>query len=230
MAEADAFGQPRPAGLHSEPAGAENTQLLADNETRRNSQRQRRERRVQPRTGKGNAGIGEGEDRQDEEGRPRVQGMLEPFERPLFARRDRYEQRGHHPGQRRMDTGFEDADPQQRREQEIRYRPCHARAVQEQHGGGGDQRQRERGEIHVLGVEDRDDRDRADVVDDCNGEQQGLECHRNARTEQGQQAQREGDVGGGRDRPAAQILRRAQVERHEDDRRDRHAADCGDDG
>ena len=106
MAETDAFGQPRPAGFHGEPAGAENTQLLADDEARRNSQRQRREQRVQPRTGKGHAGIREGEDRQDEEGYPWVQGMLEPFERPLFARRDRYEQRGHHARQRRMDTGF----------------------------------------------------------------------------------------------------------------------------
>ena len=76
----------------------------------------------------------------------------------------------------------------------------------------------------VAGVEDRDDDDGAQVVDDGERRQEHLERQRHAAAERRQHAQREGDVGGGGDRPALERRGIAPVDRHVDQRRHGHAA------
>ena len=100
---------------------------------------------------------------------------------------------------------------------------------QQQHGrarAGRDQhRQRQ-----VVGVEQRDHDDRAEVVDDRDRRQEDLQRRRHARAEQQQDAERERDVGRRRDRPAAQRDRVAAVDRSVDRRRHQHAAERRDRG
>ena len=77
----------------------------------------------------------------------------------------------------------------------------------------------------VVGVEDRDDQDGAEIVDDGERRQEHLQGERHAAAQRGQHAQRKGDVGGGRDRPAAQRHRIAPVEGDVEGGRHGHAAD-----
>ena len=63
-------------------------------------------------------------------------------------------------------------------------------------------------EGHTGGVEDRDDQDRADVVDDRDGEEQDAERGRYAAAEQRQDAHGERDVRRHRDAPPSCPLRK----------------------
>ena len=129
-----------------------------------------------------------------------------------------------------MDAGLEHQEPQHGAEDEIGCQALHPGLVHpekdREHGGGPtEHRQRQ-----VGGVESRDDEHRAKVVDDGEGGEEDLERDRDARPEQGEHTEREGDVGGGRDRPAAQCLWRGPVDGHVDQRRDDHAAERRDAG
>jgi hypothetical protein len=66
----------------------------------------------------------------------------------------------------------------------------------------------ERREVEVLGEEDRDDQDREEVVDDGEREQEGAQGARQGRADDGEDGEREGDVGGGRHGPALRASRR----------------------
>ena len=74
--------------------------------------------------------------------------------------------------------------------------------------GSQQQRRRARGRRQSItrsrssGVEDGDDQHREQVVDDGERGQEDLQAQRDARAEQRQHAEREGDVGGHRDAPA----------------------------
>ena len=89
-----------------------------------------------------------------------------------------------------------------------------------EHEGGERQRRR---------VEEGDDDDGAEIVDDGERQEEYLQRRRDAGAQQGQHADGEGDVGGGRNGPAAQRDRLAPVDAGIDQRRDEHAADRGDD-
>jgi hypothetical protein len=78
----------------------------------------------------------------------------------------------------------------------------HAGAVQP---GDEDERAdgaREPEQRHVLGIEDRDERDGDDVVDDRDGQQKQLDPRGDPVAEQREHADGERDVGRGRDGPA----------------------------
>ena len=85
--------------------------------------------------------------------------------------------------------------------------------------------------LQGAGVEDRDDRDREQVVDHGEGEQERAQRGRQVGADHGQHGQRERDVGGGRDRPARPARRRSApaLNSDVDQRRDDHAADRGGD-
>ena len=83
--------------------------------------------------------------------------------------------------------------------------------------------------VDVVGVEDRDHDDRADVVDDRHGEEEQLEGGRDPAAEQAEDADRHRDVGGHRDAPAFGTVA-AGVDRHVDQRRHDHPAEGGDGG
>ena len=88
---------------------------------------------------------------------------------------------------------------------------------------------REPGQPHVLGVEDRDDDDAADVVDDSQGEDEDAGAERDARTgEVTTPTAKAMSVATGMPHPPAPA--RARVERGEDERRHDHPTERGDGG
>ena len=75
----------------------------------------------------------------------------------------------------------------------------------------------------MSGIEQRNDRDGADVVDNRDGQQQQPQRGRGAAAEQGQHANREGNVGRRRDRPAGAQCGIAAAHCQIDQRRNGHA-------
>ena len=67
-----------------------------------------------------------------------------------------------------------------------------------------------------------------EIVDDGKRGEEDLERARHPRADQGQHAKCKSDVGGGRNCPAAPILRMGKVDGHEDHRGDEHAAESRD--
>ena len=61
----------------------------------------------------------------------------------------------------------------------------------------------------VVGVEDRDDGDRQQIVDDGKRQQEGAQRGRQVGGQHGQHRKGERDVGGDRHRPAVDVLRMA---------------------
>ncbi len=88
-------------------------------------------------------------------------------------------------------------------------------------------RDEKRHEVDRVRVEDRDDDDRADVVDDCEGQQEELERGRHTRTEQTHDADRHGDVGRHGDAPTPCPVP-THVDGDVDERGNDHAADGSD--
>ena len=82
----------------------------------------------------------------------------------------------------------------------------------------------------MVGVEERDDDDREQVVDDGEREQEGPQRRRQERAQDGQDGQRERDVRRRGDGPATQCgAARAEVDGDEDQCRNDHASDGSDD-
>src|SRR6185312_7568784 len=65
----------------------------------------------------------------------------------------------------------------------------------------------------------------AEIVDDGERRQEHLEGHMQSRTGEGQDSEREGDVGGSGDGPAPQRLGAAGVDRDVDERRRDHSSE-----
>ena len=68
------------------------------------------------------------------------------------------------------------------------------------------ERQRQRAEREVVGVEDGDDGDGEQIVDDGKRQQEGAQRTRQVRGQHGQDRHCECDVGGDRHRPAVEVL------------------------
>ena len=89
------------------------------------------------------------------------------------------------------------------------------------------------GDLEVGGVEDRDDRDRDEVVDDRKGQQERAQRRGQVRPDDGEHGQREGDVRRRGDRPPAQgraVAAQCQDDADEDERRHDDPAHGGRDG
>ncbi len=80
---------------------------------------------------------------------------------------------------------------------------CAPRAVQPEEPGKRGEREEEVIDLQLARVEQRDDQDRAKVVEDRERQQEDLERGRRAFAEKREHADGEGDVGCRRDRPAA---------------------------
>ena len=150
--------------------------------------------------------------------------MLQSLQRSFVTRNQGHEHRRGHTRQRRVDARLEHQIPEQRAEQEIGNGAGYAGTVQKQHGRSRNQSQAQSTDIHLFGIEQRDDRDGTDIVDDRNCQQECLERGRNARSEKRQQTQRKGDVGRGGNGPATNVSRFACIDRQEYESRDQHAA------
>jgi hypothetical protein len=82
----------------------------------------------------------------------------------------------------------------------------------------------------VVGVENGDNRDRKQVINYCEGEQECAQCRRKMTAHNGDDRHGECDVGGGRDRPAVQCRpSRVQVDQHVYECRNSNASHSGGD-
>ena len=101
-----------------------------------------------------------------------------------------------------------DGQPEADAEQHVHRDRSHAgppHQPDDDHDAGG---QRQRVEVDVARVEERDHEDRADVVDDGEGEQEQLEGRSDPPAEEAQHADGHRDVGGHRDPPPGRARRR----------------------
>jgi hypothetical protein len=100
----------------------------------------------------------------------------------------------------------------------------HARAAEDQQAGERGAGDGEGCRREVVGVEQRDDHDRTNIVQDGERHQEHLEPHGHAVAEERKHAEREGDVGGRGNRPALRGERIAPVEPKVDRGGQRHPA------
>ena len=109
--------------------------------------------------------------------------------------------------------------------------PIDAGAVEREEEGDRYRAGEQPGRLEGVGVEDGKRQHREDVVDHGESCDEHPEPDGNALPQQGENAEREGDVGGGRNRPARGMAARAAVHQAEDDRGQRHrvadAAEAG---
>ena len=95
---------------------------------------------------------------------------------------------------------------------------------QEPEHGQRDEREEQREHVHLVGVEDRDDRDGQQVVHHGKREQEEAERAGQVRAHDREHRHCKRDIGGGGDRPAAQGLGVRRVDRRVDQRGDDDAA------
>ena len=124
-----------------------------------------------------------------------------------------------------MHTALEHAHPQDQADDHIRPQLDHAQAVHRNQRNQARPRARQGCRGQVSGIEQGNDDDGAKVINDRQGHQEQLQRHWYALAQQGQNAQRKGNVGGHGDRPAGQGGRVVLVKRPVDQRRHHHAAD-----
>lgn len=105
-------------------------------------------------------------------------------------------------GQSRMDARLEEGEPEPRPHDGVDHHAAHPEPSQEEDETKPDAGEGERAEGDLIAVHDRDDQHRADIVGDSQGQEEGLQPVGSTRTEEGQEATDEGDVGGHRHAPA----------------------------
>ena len=212
---------PQPARSASERRAADAEQL-ADHQAGDDAQRERAADSASPSTPPPNvdARVGEREQRHDHERAARVQAVLD-----ALAERDRHQQ-----AERRRRRSSRARRTRGRRSRArsraaVRHGPAAKNLIADHEHGRG---QPATASDTRLGVEDRDDRDRDDVVDDRDGEQEHARAvARHAVAEQREHADRERDVGGARRSPSPRAPSPPATSATKiDDRRD-HAADRG---
>ncbi len=115
-------------------------------------------------------------------------------------RRD--EEREDHARKRRVQARAVHAHPEHDAEQQVRRHAVDVRAVQQRERGDDGRGGGEVSGVDLGAVEERDDRDGADVVDDRRRGQEDAQLHRHARAHHGDQRDREGGVGRHRHAPA----------------------------
>ncbi len=101
-------------------------------------------------------------------------------------------------------------------------------AEQEPEEGEAHERAAEGEEVDLAGEEHRDDQDGEEVVDDREGQQEGAQGRWQRGADDGEDGEREGDVGGGRDGPAVRGAVAHDVDEYVDHRGYDHAAQGGD--
>ncbi len=133
-------------------------------------------------------------------------------------------------GDRRVDAAVVHQRPVDQGQRHVDVPAADALAQQQPEDGEAQHGEAERDEVELRGEEDRDDQDREEVVDDGEGEQERAQRGRQRRADDREDGEREGDVGGGRHRPAAERAVADLVDGEVDQCRRGHAADRGDHG
>ena len=104
--------------------------------------------------------------------------------------------------------------PDDQGQRNVHVPSAHARPQQQPEEGEADERAAERGEVQIAGEEDGDDQDREEIVDDREGEQEGAQRGGQRGPDDREDGERERDIGGGGDGPAAQRPAAQAVDQH----------------
>jgi hypothetical protein len=122
--------------------------------------------------------------------------------------------------------GLKHSQPQRQAHRDVRRGAPDLEPAQGDQGGDEQGGGQQRGQRQVVGVEDRDHQDGADVVEDRNGEQEQPQLIWATRAEQRKRAEHERDVGRHRDPPAPRAVP-AGIDQEEDDRGQDHSTERG---
>ena len=141
-----------------------------------------------------------------------------------IARVGRRKEAENNAGDGGMDARFFDGGPEEEAKNGVESNAPTADPVGRDHGAEKQHTPAQSLDIDAVGVEDGDDENRADVVDDGEGEEEDTELRGKETSQQREHAEREGDVGGEGNPPAAAVLPRA-VEGEEDEGGHDHPAD-----
>ncbi|MPL88576.1 hypothetical protein SDC9_34602 [bioreactor metagenome] len=218
-------GQAGDAQLDHRPGRAEDAELLAEHERERDAERQRLEQIADAHAREVHPGVRIGEDRHDQEHHVRVQRVFERMRgRFAVAVLERDEEGGDDTRERGVHARFQHQHPKHGAEDQRRRQPVATGQVAQQHQRDRDQREQQIMRLQMLGVEDRDHQDSAEVVENGEGEQEDLQPRRHPGAKECDDADGKGDVGRGRDRPGLGVRGVAPVEGEEDQRRGEHAA------
>ena len=90
-----------------------------------------------------------------------------------------------HAGERGVDAGLPEGEPEEDAADRVGAEVPHADPLEQQQEGDRADHPGQPFEANAFAVEDGDDQDAADVIGDGQGEQEDLELHGDARTEQG---------------------------------------------
>jgi hypothetical protein len=129
-----------------------------------------------------------------------------------------------------VDSGEQHQPPQSRAEHQIGCEPSYLQSVEADQQQGSDASPTQRREVELRRVEDGDHQHRPQVIDDGQGGEEYLQAGGNPRAQQGQYAQREGDVGGRRYGPPTQGFGIRCIDGGIDQPRNDHTARRGDPG
>ena len=140
-----------------------------------------------------------------------------------------------HAGNGGVNTGLEEERPGDNTQGQ-QQNPCGER-LQVQHGltAVGNEREKSEGNerekqvlaVEVIGVENRDNADRDQVVDHCQGQQEDTHRRGEESTHGGENRHRKRNIGCGGDRPAVQSGGAGEVQRRVDNRGHRNATESG---
>ena len=173
------------------------------------------------------------EDGHDDVRRPRLEAVLERIEQGTLGMRavNRDGEREDNARNRRMNARVEKAEPREQSEQEIRCDVQHASAVERKCGGECRQPCEQGNERKTARVEQRDDNNRAEIIDDGKCRQKDDNGGRGAACRDGENAQRKGDVRRHRDAPARHCCGvAAHIDRSVEECGDEHPPDGCTDG
>ena len=148
----------------------------------------------------------------------------------LEERAGRREQADGHAGQCRVDTRLQQREPDADTHDGVDDDGPDAQQASHEHRGQQTDRDRQPAEGEVVGVEDRDHQDRADVVDDRQRQQEQSRGRGDPASQHAKDADREGDVGRHRNPPARCSVAAGRVEGDVEHGRDHHPADRRHDG
>lgn len=183
---------------HGGPDDSEDPDLLAQKQTECDPDRERSKNVCPAEPAEMHTRIREGKDGNYHQTHPRIDRVFQTTQRRLACLSRctcRNHHRDHDARQCRMDTGAIDAEPERDTDREIGKEVNDAAAIEREQHHDADGRQTEIRKIEVAGIEEGDDRNRAEVVEDGDTCQQDLEGTWNARSEQREDAEREGDIG-----------------------------------
>ena len=230
------IGQARDPRFDREPARAKDPELFAEEKAEGDAERHRLEKRGEGQSGERHPRIGKGEDRKDAIRDPGLDLMLELFDERFAAfwralhRTVGDEGRYRDPGEGGVHARFQHRHPEGDGEEEVGRFRGDPHAVEDEKPREEEDREEERADRKLRGIENRDDDDRGEVVDHRDGSEENLQRHRHPAAEEGEHPEGEGDVRRRGNGPATQGGRIVTIDQRVDRGREDDAPEGREEG